>query len=78
LMVLREGLALTLAGILVAVPLVAFGASYLEKLLSKMKPLEPASIFTALVVLLMAALIAVGLPAFRAAGVDPAETLRQE
>lgn len=77
-MVMREGLELTLFGILAAAPLIAFGARYLEKLLSKMKPLEPATMITSLVVLLAAGLIAVGVPALRASTVDPAETLRQE
>ncbi len=77
-MILREGLSLTMLGILLAAPVVMLGARYIEKLLLHMKPLEPASIGLAVGVLITAALIAVTLPAMRAAGVNPSEALREE
>jgi ABC-type antimicrobial peptide transport system permease subunit len=77
-MVLREGLGLTVLGMLIAIPIVWLGARYVQKLLFNMKPLEPVSITFALGILLTAALVAIGIPALRASALEPAETLRQE
>ena len=77
-MVLREGLGLATSGMLVGMPVVWLGAKYVEKGLSRMKPLEPLSVALALGILLAAAFVAVGIPALRAAALQPAETLRQE
>ena len=77
-MVLREGLGLTLAGMLIGLPIVWLSARYVEKLLVHMKPLEPLSISLALGILFAAGLVAVGIPALRASALTPAETLRQE
>jgi predicted permease len=77
-MVLREGLWLAVLGMLVGLPVLWLGAKYVEKELSHMKPLEPASVALALGILLAAALVAIGVPALRAATLKPAETLRQE
>jgi ABC-type antimicrobial peptide transport system permease subunit len=76
-MILREGMALALAGLLMGLPIVWLGARYLEKELFQMKPLEPLSILLASGVLLLAALAAVGIPALRASAIQPAQTLRQ-
>jgi TRAP-type C4-dicarboxylate transport system permease small subunit len=51
----------------IGIPVVWLGAKYVEKELSRMKPLEPLSIALALGILLAAALVAVGIPALRAA-----------
>jgi ABC-type antimicrobial peptide transport system permease subunit len=77
-MVLREGLGTAVAGILMGVPFLWFGARYLEKELSKVRPLDPVSLLLSSGILLVAALAAAGIPALRASGLDPAETLRQE
>jgi predicted permease len=77
-MVLREGLVLAVLGMLMGIPVVWFGAKYVEKELSRIKPLEPLSVVLALGILLAAALVAVGIPALRASALQPAETLRQE
>jgi predicted permease len=77
-MVLREGMWLATLGLLMGLPIVWFGAKYLEKELFQMKPLESASILFALATLLACALVAVGIPALRASAIEPAETLRQE
>ena len=78
LMVLREGLGLAVLGLLLGTPVVWLGAKYIEKELSRMKPLEPLSLTIALGILIVAALVAVGIPALRASALQPAETLRQE
>jgi ABC-type antimicrobial peptide transport system permease subunit len=77
-MVLREGLGLAATGMFIGIPVVWLGAKYVEKELSRMKPLEPLSLALALGILLAAAFVAVGIPALRAAALRPAETLRQE
>ncbi len=77
-MVLREGLAVAAVGMLMGVPIVWLGAKYMEKELSQAKPLEPLSLLLALGILFAAALVAVGIPAFRASALEPAEALRQE
>jgi ABC-type lipoprotein release transport system permease subunit len=43
-----------------------------------MKPLEPASIFAALGILVIAAVAAVAIPATRASALRPMDALRQE
>lgn len=77
-LILREGLGMAVSGILLGVPFLWLGAKYLKKELTRMQPLDPFSLFLALGILLLAALIAAGLPALRASTLDPAETLRQE
>jgi predicted permease len=77
-MVLREGVALAVIGIVLGLPAVWLGAKYAEKELFQMKALEPASLAPALLILLLAALVAVGLPAARASTLEPAETLREQ
>jgi predicted permease len=77
-MVLREGLRLAILGLLIGMPLVWLGAKYVHKELFQMKPLEPASVFAALSILLTAALIAVAIPAIRASALRPMDALRQE
>ena len=77
-LVLREGLGMSVLGILLGVPFLWLGGKYLQKELTKLKPLDPLSLFLALGILLLAAFFAAGLPAVRASMLDPAETLRQE
>lgn len=77
-MVLREGVALALAGIVLGLPVVWIAAKYAEKLLHQMKVFEPVSVAAALGILLAAALLAVGMPAARASALQPSETLREE
>jgi predicted permease len=77
-MVMREGLALALVGIVLGMPVVWLGAKYAEKELFQMKVFEPLSIVAALAILLSAALVAVGAPAARASAIRPSETLREQ
>ena len=77
-MVLREGLALPVLGILAAAPVVWLGAKYVEKELFQLKPLDPLSLALALSILITAAVAAVLIPAIRASNLQPVETLRQE
>jgi ABC-type antimicrobial peptide transport system permease subunit len=77
-MILREGLALAALGLVLGAPIVWLGAKYLEKELFQMKPLETKSLLLALGIQLVAAIIAVWIPALRASALQPAEVLRQE
>jgi predicted permease len=77
-MVLREGLALSFAGIILGLPLVWLGAKYAEKELFHMKVFEPLSVMAAIGILLAAAMVAVGCPAARASALQPSETLREQ
>jgi predicted permease len=77
-MVLREGLVLAGAGILIGVPVIFLGAKYVAKELYQMKPIEPLTVALTLAILLLSAVAAVSIPALRASGLEPSETLRQE
>jgi predicted permease len=77
-MVLREGLILAAAGILIGVPVIFLGAKYVAKELYRMKPIEPVTFSLTLTILLVSAVAAVSIPALRASGLEPSETLRQE
>jgi predicted permease len=77
-MVVREGMVLAGAGILIGVPVIFFGAKYVAKELYQMKPLEPLTFSLTLAILLASAVAAVSIPALRASGLEPSETLRQE
>ncbi|HSK10741.1 MAG TPA: FtsX-like permease family protein, partial [Vicinamibacterales bacterium] len=77
-LVLREGLAMAVLGILAGAPIVWIGAKYVEKELFQAKPLEVAPLSLALTILLAAALVAVLIPALRASMLQPSQTLRQE
>jgi putative ABC transport system permease protein len=77
-MVMRQGLTLAGAGLLIGL----FGAFALTRLLKtqlyEISPLDPATYFTAPTVLLLVALLAAFLPTRRATRVDPIVALRHE
>jgi predicted permease len=77
-MILREGLSMVLMGIVLSAPAVILGARYAQKLITGMSPWEPGSIGFALCILIASAAIAAAVPAFRAAALQPSETLRQD
>ena len=77
-MIVREGLGMAVLGIVLGMPFLWLGGTYVRKELTNMKPLDPISLAVGIGVLLLAALFAVGLPALRASTLDPARTLRME
>ena len=77
-MILREGVGTAALGVAIGVPLVWLGSDAVKKELTGMKPLDPISLCAALGILLLAALLAAGIPALRAATMDPTAALRQE
>jgi ABC-type antimicrobial peptide transport system permease subunit len=77
-MVLREVLVLAAVGLAISLP-IAFGISkFVESFLFGMKPNDPLALGLAVVILLLAALLAGGIPARRAARIDPMTALRHE
>jgi len=78
LMVVREGLALSAVGVGAGLALVAAVTPLLRSVLFGVSPLDPASVGSGVAVLLGAGVAASALPALRAAGVDPVQSLRCE
>lgn len=77
-MVTRQGLTLSVAGILVGLALVALVARFLRTFLYEVAPTDPMTLAGAAGLLLVFALLASWVPARRAARVDPMEALRAE
>jgi predicted permease len=77
-MVLREVLVLAVVGLAISVP-VALGTSrFIGSFLFGMKPNDPLALGLAVTILLLAALLAGGIPARRASHIDPMTALRHE
>lgn len=77
-MVTRQGLTLSVAGILVGLAVVALVARFLRTFLYEVAPTDPMTLAGAAGLLLVFALLASWVPARRAARVDPMEALRAE
>ena len=77
-MVLREVVLLATAGLLIGGPAAAAASKLVESFLFGMKPNDPQTLATAVVILTTAALLAGFVPALRASRVDPAIALRHE
>jgi macrolide transport system ATP-binding/permease protein len=77
-LVLRQGLILTLSGLLIGLLVGLLLAKMMSGLLLKVGPTDPLSFGLVVAVLVAAALIASFVPARRAIRLDPAETLRHE
>jgi predicted permease len=77
-MVLREGLMLSLAGIVVGVPVALAFSKYLDSQLFGLAPHDPLTFGLAVVSVLLVCLAAGLIPAFRAASIDPIRALRYE
>jgi ABC-type antimicrobial peptide transport system permease subunit len=77
-LVVKQGIALTLGGIAVGTVASLGLTRLLQSLLYQISPNEPVTFAAVGLVLVVTALIACWLPACRAAGTDPVETLRSE
>ena len=75
--VLREGLLLAGGGLALGAVLVVGVRPLVQELLYGVRPLDPVTVGTSVLVLLAAALLAAWLPARRAAAVDPMRVLRE-
>jgi predicted permease len=77
-LVLRQGLAIAAAGLLLGLAGAAMLTRSLTSLLFGMSPFDPLTFGAAAGVLTMVALVACVVPAWRATGVDPIQALRQQ
>jgi putative ABC transport system permease protein len=77
-LILRDGLVLAAAGIVIGLVLAAAGAGLLGTLLYEVPPRDPLSLAAVAALLLLATLAAAWLPARRAARTDPLKALRAE
>ncbi|HXW05911.1 MAG TPA: ABC transporter permease [Vicinamibacterales bacterium] len=77
-LVVRQGVAVTVVGVIIGLAAAAALAPGLRRLLFGIEPIDPLSFVLAPVVLLLVGILACLLPARRAASVDPAEALRSE
>lgn len=77
-LILREGIVLGVAGVLLGVVAAYFAARGLSALLYQVSALDPWSYFVALLLLPGAALLGCWCPAWRAAAANPAEIIRGE
>ncbi len=77
-MVLRESLVLVAAGLAAGLPLVWFGARWLESMLYKLKAHDPVSLAGSAGGVVLISLLAAWLPARRAASIEPMQALRAE
>jgi ABC-type antimicrobial peptide transport system permease subunit len=77
-MVLREVLVLAVVGLAISVPIVLGTSRFVASFLFGMKPNDPLALSLAVTILLVAALVAGGIPARRASQIDPMTALRHE
>jgi ABC-type antimicrobial peptide transport system permease subunit len=77
-MVVRQAMRMTLAGVVIGAVGAAFSSRALQTLLFGITPRDPATYAGVVALLLAASALASWLPAWRAARVDPAMTLRSE
>jgi len=77
-LVMRQSLAVVLAGVALGLLLAWFGARLLARFLYGLTPTDPAAITLATLLLILVALLACYLPARRATRVDPLVALRHE
>ena len=77
-MVLRQVIVMAAVGLAISMPIALGTSKFIGSLLFGMKPNDPLALGLAVMVLLLAALLAGGLPARRAAQIDPMTALRHE
>ena len=75
-MILRDGIALVLAGVMAGLGAVIALTRYLQAMLYDVSPTDPVTFAAVAVLLIAAAVIAMWIPAQRAACVDPIVALR--
>lgn len=77
-MVVRDALMLVVLGLAAGIPLALGLSHYVQSLLFGLKPMDPLSLVSVIVIMSLMALAAAFLPARRAAKVDPLTALRYE
>jgi ABC-type antimicrobial peptide transport system permease subunit len=77
-LVLRNGLSLALAGVLIGVALAAWAAQLMRGLLYDIRPRDPSTFIVVAILLSAVAVLASFVPAWRASRVDPVVVLKGE
>jgi ABC-type antimicrobial peptide transport system permease subunit len=77
-MILRQSLALVVAGVVLGIPAARAMTSYLESLLFGLSPTDPRALAAAAVIMTVVAIAAAYIPARRASRIDPLTALRME
>jgi ABC-type antimicrobial peptide transport system permease subunit len=77
-MIVREGLALAVVGVVAALPLLVLLTQLIKTLVIGVRPLDPVSLVGGISLLALSAAAATLVPAVRAARVDPMVALRAE
>jgi len=77
-LVMREGMALVTAGLVIGIPLSLAGSQLLQTFLFGLKPTDPLSLIAVVLLLGIVAALAAFIPARRASKVDPMVALRYE
>lgn len=77
-MILRDVLAVSVAGLAIGLPVAYATSKYIASFLFKMKPNDPLSVAAAVGILIASAILAGYLPARRASQIDPMAALRHE
>jgi ABC-type antimicrobial peptide transport system permease subunit len=77
-MVLREVVAMAGVGLAVSIPIALGASKFVESLLFGMRPNDPVALTVAVITLVGAAVVAGGVPAYKASHIDPMDALRHE
>ena len=77
-MVLRDAVVVAVSGVIVSVPIGLVATRWLRGALFGVSPADPASLSVSVATLVVAAIVASYLPAWRASKVSPLEALRAE
>ena len=77
-LVLREVLVLAVVGLAISVPVALATSRFIGSFLFGMKPNDPVALGLAVMILLLAALLAGGIPARRASRIEPVTALQHE
>jgi ABC-type antimicrobial peptide transport system permease subunit len=77
-LIVRESLAMIFAGIAVGLPAIWWSEKLIGSFLFKTAPNDPRALVLPVAVLTVSALIAAGIPAWRAARIDPVQALRHD
>jgi ABC-type antimicrobial peptide transport system permease subunit len=77
-MIVREGLAIAVSGVLIGIPCALGAARLIRSQLYGLAPNDPATIIGAAVVFIVTGFVAALVPALRASKIDPMDALRQE
>jgi ABC-type antimicrobial peptide transport system permease subunit len=77
-MIVREGLAIVVPGVIIGVPCALAGARLMRSQLYGVGPNDPSTIIVASAALVLTGAVASLVPALRASKIDPMEAMRQD